>query len=535
MRRPTSRNPRLRSLAATLCLGLAGLASAQSGPALKSATWWDADEAGWGLFTIDQGNVLAPGWFTYDADGEPTWFLVPGALPQADGSWKGDILRFSGVPFDQIAGAAANPSTKIGEATLRFDGDKKLAFTTAIAGTTSTRNLTRFPFGDKDIVCRASTAPRAAASNYSDLWWSPASSGWGVHISHVADNVFATWYTYDADGEAIFLVGAATKQADGSYTGPLVRQRDGTPFTQIDGTPPSSGADPVGSVTLRFADGENASFSYTIGNVTQTKPLTRLQFGNTTSVCAVEPYTTTNNPPQQPGSDECYPPLAVGDHYRLRGTDGNGGNPGETDVEVVGTEMRDGHPVFRLRYTPVGQSTAGEVFEFIEQTASERIHYGSEGFIPEVNGVGTTRFEPPVRTPRATPVGAQGRLVYKAITNYTVMGQTVSSTIDFDEAWHRVGTQTQTSPAGTFTDACKFETTLLSKVSVTTAGITTRTDIAAEAVQWSHPSIGALRTEGESTTSINLSGVPFPIPPTVTNASSIGEIVSASIGGRTFP
>lgn len=529
------RLPLRTTLAAALCFGLTGLACAQSGPALKSATWWDPAEAGWGLFTIDQGNVMAPGWFTYDEDGEPTWFLVPGALPQADGSWKGDILKFTGVRFDQIAGNAANPGTKIGDATLRFANDKAMTFTTSIGGSTVTRSLTRFPFGDKDIVCRTSTAPRATATNYSDLWWSAASSGWGVHMSHVGDNVFATWYTYDADGEAIFLVGATTKQADGSYTGPLTRQRDGTPYTQIDGTPPSSGADTVGTLTLRFTDGENASFTYTLGNVTQTKTISRLQFGNSSSVCAVEPYTTSNNPPAQPAGNECAAPLAVGDRYRLRSSDGAGGAAGETDVEVVGTETRNGRPVFRVRYRPVGQNTSGEVFEFIEQTDSERIHYGSEGFIPEVNAVGTTRFEPPVRTPRSTPVGAQGRLVYKAITNYTVMGQAVSSTIDFDETWQRVGTETQTSPAGTFTDACKFVTTLESTASISTAGVTTRTEIAAEAVQWSHPSIGALRTEGESTTSVTLSGVPFPIPPTVTDATGVSEIVSGTIGGRTYP
>ena len=246
----------------------------------------------------------------------------------------------------------------------------------------------------------------------------------------------------------------------------------------------------------------------------------------------MEPFQTTSQPG---GDDECYPPLAVGDRYRIRGSDANGGNPGETDVEVVGTETRDGHPVFRVRYRPVGQNTSGEVFEFIEQTASERIHYGSEGFIPEVNAVGTTRFEPPVRTPRSTPVGAQGRLVYKAITNYTAMGMNVSSTIDFDETWHRVGTESQSSPAGTFADACKFETTLLSDVSITTAGVTVRTEVEAAATQWAHPAIGGFRGIAESTTSVNLSGSPFPIPPTVTNASSLSEIVSGSIGGHTFP
>ena len=44
--------------------------------------------------------------------------------------------------------------------------------------------------------------------------------------------------------------------------------------------------EPVGTLTLDFADGENATFSYTIGSVSQSKPLTRLQFGSTSSVCA---------------------------------------------------------------------------------------------------------------------------------------------------------------------------------------------------------------------------------------------------------
>ena len=83
-------------LALLLALATPGLAAAQT--AMKSATWWNPDEGGWGVFTIDQGNVVAPGWFTYDSDGEPVWFLVPGATLQGDGSYKGDILRFTGVP-----------------------------------------------------------------------------------------------------------------------------------------------------------------------------------------------------------------------------------------------------------------------------------------------------------------------------------------------------------------------------------------------------------------------------------------------------
>ena len=283
--------PSRAALNAATCLRTTGDAACEGAgePALHTATWWDPSESGWGLFTIDQGNVIAPGWFTYDLDGEPTWFLVPGALPQADGSYRGDILRYTGVPFPQIAANGANPPTTVGSATLRFEGDDSLQFAYTIGGDTTTRTLSRFVYGNSDIVCRASTVPPEQATQYSDLWWSSASVGWGLLLSHIGDTLYATWYTYDLDGEAVFMVGAATRQADGSYSGGLVRQRDGTPYPQIDGAPPSPGADTVGTLTLHFDDGNHGTFSYTVGQNSGEHAITRLQFGNTTAACEAVP------------------------------------------------------------------------------------------------------------------------------------------------------------------------------------------------------------------------------------------------------
>mgnify|MGYP006193378603 CR=1 FL=1 len=56
--------------------------------------------------TIDFGDVIAPTWYTYDENGDAVWFLVAGALPQQDGSYAGDVYRFTGVPFEQIVGEA---------------------------------------------------------------------------------------------------------------------------------------------------------------------------------------------------------------------------------------------------------------------------------------------------------------------------------------------------------------------------------------------------------------------------------------------
>ena len=42
-------------------------------------------------------------------------------------------------------------------------------------------------------------AQSVPAANYSDMWWNPAESGWGISIAqHASTNqVFAVWYTYD--------------------------------------------------------------------------------------------------------------------------------------------------------------------------------------------------------------------------------------------------------------------------------------------------------------------------------------------------
>jgi len=111
-------------------------------------------------------------------------------------------------------------------------------------------------------------------------------AGWGLTLFQIDSNLFGAWYTYDVDGEAIFLVLATSKQTDGSFTGSLFRQRNGTPFSMINGQPPSVGSDNVGSVTLRFSDGANGTFRYVVGGVDQTKPITRLLVGSRPTECA---------------------------------------------------------------------------------------------------------------------------------------------------------------------------------------------------------------------------------------------------------
>ena len=112
-------------------------------------------------------------------------------------------------------------------------------------------------------------AQSTPATNYSDLWWNPAESGWGVSITQHpgTHQVFAVWYTYDPRKEAggqnkplwIVMPGGAWTSPT-TLTGP-VYVTAGVPFNQPGSALRTS---PVGSFTFNFADAGNGEFSYNI-------------------------------------------------------------------------------------------------------------------------------------------------------------------------------------------------------------------------------------------------------------------------------
>ena len=117
-------------------------------------------------------------------------------------------------------------------------------------------------------------AQSVPAANYSDIWWNPNESGWGVTFTqHPATNqVFAVWYTYDprepdpsvsGNFKPLWIV-----MSGGTWTSPTSLSGDvyvtnGTPFAQ--GWDPNSLAvDRVGTVTFAFSSYSGGSFSYNI-------------------------------------------------------------------------------------------------------------------------------------------------------------------------------------------------------------------------------------------------------------------------------
>jgi hypothetical protein len=121
----------------------------------------------------------------------------------------------------------------------------------------------------------------AGPPNYEGLWWNaPAGSepGWGMNIVHQADTMFATWFTYDLTGKGLWMAMTATLTQTGAYTGVLY-QATGPSFNAVPFNPRGVVITPVGTGTLTFTDLETGTFSYTVNDIVQSKPITREVFG----------------------------------------------------------------------------------------------------------------------------------------------------------------------------------------------------------------------------------------------------------------
>ena len=87
-------------------------------------------------------------------------------------------------------------------------------------------------------------------------------------------------------GRDLWLVmSAGTRQPDGSFTGELYRT-SGPAFASDPFTPIGAGyIATVGTMSLRFSDGNNGTLTYTYNGVTVTKAITRQLFSSPVPLC----------------------------------------------------------------------------------------------------------------------------------------------------------------------------------------------------------------------------------------------------------
>ena len=114
--------------------------------------------------------------------------------------------------------------------------------------------------------------------DYTDLWWNPNESGWGLNlIQHASRNIFGVWYTYRQDGKAVwYVIPGGTWISDNVFRGDVY----------ITSGPAANGAfdttrvtvSPVGSAVITFTTPTSGTFAYTISGISGSKSITRQPF-----------------------------------------------------------------------------------------------------------------------------------------------------------------------------------------------------------------------------------------------------------------
>ena len=128
-----------------------------------------------------------------------------------------------------------------------------------------------------EVVESASDRVRAFV-DYTDLWWNPQESGWGLGITHHASGqLFGTWYTYEPNGEpSWFTLQPGEWTSPTQWTGPIYKTRGpffGAPFEAS-----RFSVMAVGKATLAFDGPSSGTFSYTLEGVSSSRRIERMVF-----------------------------------------------------------------------------------------------------------------------------------------------------------------------------------------------------------------------------------------------------------------
>jgi hypothetical protein len=181
--------------------------------------------------------------------------------------------------FSAVAPNLLTQGAGFGVSALHFDGDGRIDLV----------QLSHSGAGDVIYKTFLNATPGAtSAANYSDIWWNPAESGWGLTLADHQTQLFAVWYTYRQDGSPTwFVIPGGTFTAGRRLFSGDIYQTTGPPYTGAFDSAQVR-ATKVGNASFDFEPAGLAAgaalFTYTVGSVTRSKQIQRQPFGNAPTV-----------------------------------------------------------------------------------------------------------------------------------------------------------------------------------------------------------------------------------------------------------
>lgn len=226
---------------------------AGTAPSIRPGGYFNPERSGHGFFLYPAGNQLAGLWYTYFADGTPTWYYLQGAAPGANGFWSGQLFR-------SAWNGSANTLVEVGSATVSPTAANEFTFSYNLDGETGSEAFRNFGGG----------CPTLSGSplNVSSHWFNPATAGSGYSVQMFPNYEFYTVFAYDGLGIPRYLIAERTSFGGATATASLEQINGFCPLCTRTGTPTRS---TIGSFSRSFSGGtfSNITLSGTFVNGVQ--------------------------------------------------------------------------------------------------------------------------------------------------------------------------------------------------------------------------------------------------------------------------
>jgi alpha-tubulin suppressor-like RCC1 family protein len=243
---------------------------AASAPAAPlTGLWWNQTESGWGISITQHSAMIFLAWYTYDATGNPVWYVIPSCPVSNNNACSGTIYQVTGgtalsVPWNGSAKAVATA----GLGSLTFYDNNRGVLNYTLNGASGVKAITRQVF---------MTGAAPPAVDYSDLWWNASESGWGVALTQQFGTIFATLYSYDNGGKPRWYVASNCPMVSNSCTGDLYQVSGGS-SPNVQWNDAGKVVKKVGSARFTFSGNGSGTMNYDINGATGTKVITRQAF-----------------------------------------------------------------------------------------------------------------------------------------------------------------------------------------------------------------------------------------------------------------
>lgn len=112
------------------------------------------------------------------------------------------------------------------------------------------------------------------STDFTDLWYNPAESGWGVNLIQQNNIIFATLFVYGSDNQAHWFVASNLQGAGGNTFSGSLFQTTGPAFFQTF-NPNAVTTFPVGNMTITFNTVSTGTLSYSVNGTPVTKQIQR--------------------------------------------------------------------------------------------------------------------------------------------------------------------------------------------------------------------------------------------------------------------